>query len=294
MRHIFRYFSFDTLDYRAAERFLNDMAERGYEFKGTGKGWIRNIAIFEKNERAKERKYAIDVAKRKEEEKESYYRFYKDLGWEKVDCFHSSMYIFSAQKNNTVKFYTDKLSERSMLKKAVINNGELSNHISQFICMLIISSSFMGGKENRNDLTVYGFKIFFSLIMGYYALKVAIKLIYALKGWKARDTHAEEQIQRALREINKVCQILFFLFLPVVCLIRFFYHMWEKEFVIKGAAGMELELIQLLLCMASILITSVTTYLVAMYPDKDRWKVLDFIGIFMYFAALWSFLTYIL
>lgn len=290
MKHIFKSFNFGTLDYKDGEELLNRMAEKGYEFKGTGKGWIRNVAMFEKSQKAKNLKYAIDVGKRKEHEKQTYYQFYRDLGWQKIDCFNKRLYIFATNSDNAVPLYTDGLAERKMRKKAAINNGELLNHILQLVSMLVILNILMFGIEKAHGLIIPGFIIFYYLIVAYYALQVAAKLIYILRGWKDKNECLIRKILQIIRGCSKFIWIGFFAFIPVVSIVEFYYGSWTNNSIPNNFFVLGREIVQLLLCIGSIPVILTATYLLALHPEKEQLRLLDFIGIFMYFCGLWSLL----
>lgn len=291
MKYIFKTFSFGTLDYKDAERLLNNMAAKGYEFKGTGKGWIRNIAMFEKNAKAQHFKYAIDVAKRKEYEKEKYYQFYKDLGWEKIDCLNKRIYIFATEKDNSVPIYTDKVSETNMLKKAVINNGELLDNIIQLVCMIFVSSVLFFRRAEMDNLIGYSFIIFYCLIMGYYAVQVAVKLLYSVMGWKYEKQYFESKILQIIRWCSKLSWIAFLIYLPIVSIIG----TWTNNVLSSSFFGIiRWQSVQLLLCIGSIPVILTGTYFLFLYPEKERFKIIINIGVTMYFLGLWCFLSYIL
>ncbi|MHC1723245.1 MAG: DUF2812 domain-containing protein [Aminipila sp.] len=295
MRRIFRSFNFGTLDYKDAERLLNDMAAKGYEFKGTGKGFIRNIAMFEKNEKAQNLKYAIDVGKRKEYEKETYYQFYRDLGWDKIDCFNNRLYIFATNSNNAVPLYADGISERNMRKKAAINNGELLDNIMQLVGMLIASSAFYFRWDELDNFIEYSFFLFFCLIMGCYAVQVAVKLIYIVKSWRHENQYLVSKTLQIIRWYGRLCWVGFFTFLPIASIIEFCYGEWTSNVVSGRFFGIiRWESLQLFLCIGSIPVIFTATYMLTLNPEKEQLKVLDCIGIFMYFWGLWCFLSYIL
>ncbi|QIB70377.1 DUF2812 domain-containing protein [Aminipila butyrica] len=292
MKHIFRSFNFGTLEYKEAESFLNQMAEKGYEFKSTGKGWLRNIAIFEKSERAKKMKYVIDVAKRTEWEKSEYYQFYKDSGWEKVDCFNKRLYIFAAQKDNAVPLYTDDASERNMLRKAVVNNGELLNHSFQLLCMLIILKALFFIK-NREEALYYGFyaTLFLCCLTGvYYVLHITAKLIYRVSGWQVNSNAIGKKMAQLLRVS---CDLFGSAFLASLVLAAF-YVIWKRGFFPNSFGEISLEFVQTLIFIGSVPVILVTTYLLALHPEREQLKVLNYIGAFMFFWGLIGFFSYIL
>ncbi|QHI72126.1 DUF2812 domain-containing protein [Aminipila terrae] len=292
MKHIFKSFNFGTLDYKDGEELLNRMAEKGYEFKGTGKGWIRNVAMFEKSEKAKNLKYAIDVGKRKEHEKQTYYQFYRDLGWQKIDCFNKRLYIFATNSDNAVPLYTDGLAERKMRKKAAINNGELLDNILQLFCMLAVSSILFLSRNDIDNLIAYSFSFIYCMIMGYYALQVAAKLIYIARGWKHQNECLVPRILQIIRGCSKFIWIAFFAFIPAVSIVEFCYGIWTNSAPIGSFFGIRWQIVQLLLCIGSIPVILTATYRQALYPEKEQLKLLDFLGVFMYFCGLWNLLYF--
>ena len=76
MKYTIRPFKYGPYDYRDAENMLNGMSQKGWDFKTTSKGWLRNWAMFEKAKDKKKSSYNIDLkGSMTDREKEEYCRF---------------------------------------------------------------------------------------------------------------------------------------------------------------------------------------------------------------------------
>ncbi|WP_312647322.1 DUF2812 domain-containing protein [Aminipila sp.] len=300
MKHIFRDFNFDIYDYKDAEKFLNEMALKGFEFKGTGKGYIKDIAMFEKNHKAKNLKYAIDVRKNLlNSEREQYYEFYKDLGWRNIDCFNDKLHMFVAEKENAFPLYTDELTEMENFGKAIKRDNEIFKYLLMAVCMVAAMGIIIaeGGKE-FNRLVAYIIIVYFGCFALFSILEIIANLVCIRRFSKHMQTGGgipASRLKKELRLWESFFSVVAISVFPLIIIVSYSYEIWSKGLNSINLYGSGWEIVLLIiLCTLSIPIELAATYMLFLYPEKEKYKLFSYIGFFMFYISIFQyFRTYL-
>lgn len=299
MNHVLKIFNFGVFDYKDAEKLLNQMAEKGYEFKGTGKGWIKGFAMFKKNAKGKLLKYAIDVrCGMSENEKEKYYEFYKDLGWKNVDCFRNKIHIFVCDKSKGFPLYTDEISELKNLKEGIRADAQVIKHsIVAVIIALVTGFMIYEGGIGFNSIVSYSLIVFFTLFLVYSIFEIVGNIAYTQKCKRCIETGErlpQSSIIKELRLWNSIFSIATFILFPTVAIVGYSYEIWGVGLDLSHAYSTNLEIFLLSMCVISIPVLLVASYMFPLYPKQSKLKMLSYMGYFMYFVSSYEyFITYL-
>lgn len=107
MKYKFKLWTYTPIDVKAAEAELNRMAKAGYTLLGLG-GFPTNIAVYEKSNRAKRKRYAVDYNKDESEAaKEERKTFFKEAGWSFVSDGNGNLCIYATEKTGSKEIYSD-------------------------------------------------------------------------------------------------------------------------------------------------------------------------------------------
>lgn len=299
MRHVFKSFNFGVYDYKDAEKLLNDMALKGYEFKGTGKGYIRNVAMFEKNQKAKNFKYAIDIRRNPlTSEREQYYEFYKDLGWTNLDCFDNKLHIFVSGKENAFPLYADQLSELDNLKEGIKGDSEIFKYLLIAVCMSTVMGIIIAeGGKGFNRLASYIIIVYF----GFFAIHSILEIVTNLACIQMCRQHMktgggipEIRLKKELRLWQSIFSVATIGVFPFIIIASYSYEIWGNGLNSIYAYGSNWGIVLIVICTVSVPIILAATYMLFLYPEKEKYKVLSYIGFFMLYVSLFEYLrTYL-
>nr|WP_315024781.1 DUF2812 domain-containing protein [uncultured Aminipila sp.] len=292
MKHIIKSFNFGVLDHNDAEKLLNDMALKGYEFKGTGKGWIKGFAMFEKKQYAKSLQYAVDVhCKLLGKEKEAYYEFLNDLGWNNVDCFRNKLHIFAAEKNCAFPLYTDEYSELENLKKGIKDDGLfLKSSLSAAFLLGLVWVMFRLGGIGINRVVSYIIVVVF-LLTSILAICNLILTLWCKKSIKTGEKPTNNSMKKEIRWWENILTISSFIFFPSVAIAGYSYEIWGSGINPGKGFGPTWEITFLSMGIISILVLLSATYMLFLYPEKEKYKVLSFSGYLLYFISIYEYFT---
>lgn len=295
MEYVFKDFNYGVFNYKEAEKLLNQMAAKGYEFKATGKGLIKGVAMFKKNEKAKGFKYAVDVRCNlsvRENEKQKYYSFFKDLGWKNLDSINNKLHVFVSEQNKAFPLYTDELSELENVKESVRPDGQIieSGVYVALMSLLIGGMIYVGFNRIVNDWIM----IYISLFVVYGVSEITSNLVYMIRFKKYMKTGrviSENKFIKKLRSWNIIFSITSLILLQVVTIVGLSYEIWGAGLNPSDAFGTNWEISLLSMCAISIPILLVSTYMLFLYPKQEKFKVLSYIASFMYLFSSMEYIT---
>lgn len=292
MKYIFKTFNFGILDYKDAESLLNTMAQKGYKFRTTGKGWIKGFAMFEKNEQAKSLQYAIDVhCKLLDKEKEAYYKFLNDLGWNNVDCFRNKLHIFFAEKNCAFPLYADESSELENQKNALEDDGTfLKSSLSAAFMLGLVWIMFKLGGIGINRIVSYSVVVYLLLASLLPICKLIMSLQYKIK-IKKGESPGNNRFIKEMRLWENVLAISSFLLFPLATAVGYAYELWGPGINYGNSFGPIWGTALLSMCITSILVLLPATYMLFLYPEKEKYKGLSYVGYFLYYISIYVYFT---
>lgn len=296
MKYIFKSFNFGVFDYKDAEKLLNQMALKGYEFKGTGFNWFKNFAMFEKNEKAKNYQYSIDVrCGLLENQKEKYYDFYKDLGWKNIDCHNNKLHIFVAEKNKAFPLYTDDISELENLKEGMKADAGIIKMLLITVFMAFVTGLLIHkGGIGFNRLVSYGLIIYFGLFVVYGVLEIISDIIYSIKCKRCLEDGKPVPENKTLRELrfwNNIYSNISYILFPTIAIIGYSYEIWGTGLHPLDGYSTSWEIALLSMCLISIPLMLFASYKYFLQPKKRNYKVVSYIAYFMYFISSIEYFT---
>lgn len=296
MKYEFRPFHFGVFDYKEAEKLLNQMVEKGYVFKGTGKGWIKGFAMFEKIQSTKKLRYAVDInCEDREKELNNYYSFYEDFGWQKVDCFQKKLHIFVSEKEEVLPIYTDAATEFENLKGAVRLEGQIALTailVSVFIALAAFMIYIGGIRDNR--LISYIIIVLCFLMAGCSLTNLINNILYMNQcrtNVEMRLTIPENILLKKMRFAENIFRIIFFISLPIVAINGYAYEIWGKGSQTELYMGSAFTLILFIACILSVPVLLFSTYKLFMKPYNANFKVLSYIGYSMYYMSIFMYFS---
>ncbi|MGF6376436.1 hypothetical protein M2140_001509 [Clostridiales Family XIII bacterium PM5-7] len=175
MRYKFELWNYGNYDFLEAEKHLNEMAEKGWSYKG--KTIIFNgIAVYEKTEQAYQTQFAVDTFVRENKERElEYYQLMKESGWEIIQPeSRRAQKVFQASKTSGVAIpYNDQESKMEIVSASLAESKEEFKRVFWSIIVLLLCY-FLRGIADEVDLKVIG-----GAVMSYCGLMIIITLINA-------------------------------------------------------------------------------------------------------------------
>lgn len=297
MKRIFKVFNFGIINYKDAERLICSMAEKGYEFKGTGKGWIKGFAMFEKNEKAKSFKYSVDIKYGLlEEEQDELQSFYSDLGWEYADCYNRRIYIFVRKENAKVSFplYTDEDSRYENFRNTVRDESAQMGNIAA-ACFTLFLAGVIYQKSDLWDSRLVSYVIFIvflaiGLLCTIYSIDNFLYRKKCEKAATAGEPIPNNFITTELKKWESLVNIILFIGVPIITILGYWHEIWGggMYYVENLSKG-------LLMTMFCISLTAtpgalISNYFMYLHPKNNKLKIFTYIIGFLYMI---SFCTYI-
>ncbi len=299
MKHILKRFNFGVFDYKDAEKLLNQMADKGYRFLSDGNFIFGDFAMFEKDEKARETKYTVDVrCELSESEKENYYDFYKDLGWKNIGCHRKKLHIFIADKNNNFPLYTDEFSEMANLNEAIKKDARIiKNSIYALFFACLVWYMIYSGPTATNRLASYVFIIFFTLPLIYKVLEIFNNVIFKYKLKKALLNEQKIPDNKTLKELkvweNLLC-VTGLVSFSAMGIIGYCYEIWGAGVNPSEIYGTTWAIAMLAIDISSIITMLTLTYVLFLYPNIKKNRSAYFIAYFIsYIAYYFSNIEYI-
>ena len=118
-------------EYEEEEKYLCDMAKKGYLFE---KVTLPGIYHFKKSE-PENRIYRIDFNPQKNENRESYLQMFKDYGWEYIQDLNEFSYFSKLEDGTEDEIFSDNASRIDMLER--IYHRKVMPLLVLFLCCII-------------------------------------------------------------------------------------------------------------------------------------------------------------
>ena len=118
-------------EYEEEEKYLCDMAKKGYLFE---KVTLPGIYHFKKSE-PENRIYRIDFNPQKKENRESYLQMFKDYGWEYIQDLNEFSYFSKLEDGKEDEIFSDNASRIDMLER--IYHRKVMPLLVLFLCCII-------------------------------------------------------------------------------------------------------------------------------------------------------------
>lgn len=149
-------------EYEEEEKYLCDMAKKGYLFE---KVILPGIYHFRKSEPTN-MIYRIDFNPQKKEDRESYLQMFRDYGWEYIQDLNEFSYFCKLDDGTEDEIFNDNVSRIDMLER--INKRKMIPLTAIFLCIIIPQGMrvIMGG--NFTD----------SFAIAFYIEWIAVMLLY--------------------------------------------------------------------------------------------------------------------
>ncbi|PHV69519.1 hypothetical protein CS063_15460 [Sporanaerobium hydrogeniformans] len=176
------FLGFMTLDYKALQIYLNQMAAKGYELKQITK--VLPFGKFEKSEEAKSRSYYVDIFDKQEEE--DYIALCEESGWTYSGAIHVMKVFKQKEKKEAIPIQTD-VEIETKLASATFLNKEL---LPWFMLTPLLLIQFIMGIQNFDYTSLLSYLGSMSLIwvplaMSYLIVMLSLWLTYRRKAVKA-------------------------------------------------------------------------------------------------------------
>lgn len=206
-------FWFDTIDYRAAEAWLNEQAAQGWELEGI---WPGPVAVFNPARR-RDLQYAVavDPTGGKGEREEAYLQLMEDAGWHKVER-KPGIYIFASVPGvNPAPLQTDPELEQKQFYQYLRRGWIASLVILIIVATLLAAYFFVVPAAERTPLFSFESLLEDNLVVS--ALALPLLLIYLvlsgashLRYWRAgkRAIAAGSELPATSRRAAQARQII--------------------------------------------------------------------------------------
>lgn len=294
MKYKIRPFKYGPYDYRDAEHLLNEMSQKGWQFKTTSKGWLRNWGMFEKTKDENKPIYNIDLkGSMMESEKDEYCRLYDDLGWHYLDTYNKKLNIFKSDRKNNIPIYSDEQAEYDNLKEY----GKISTDIGAimlflFTAALMYLSFCMLGRE-RYILVSYGMFVALTMCLVDSMVIIALNTMYR-SNCKHRMKQTGQLPKNLLLKKWRVWQFygenLLILLMGFVPILGFGYEIWGKGLIPKNQLLLCGKEIYFFMALIGFVGMFVINYIYMTKPDKRFLRIIDFMFDFSWLFAFGMYL----
>lgn len=154
-RAVRRFWPFHSLDYKAAEEYLNRQAEEGLILEKISPWGL--IAAFTRDESGQRIRFSIDGCHGSKEEIRAYIDFAADGGWQHVTTLPGILIFASKPGETPPPMQTDWQEEYRQIRKGLWKH-DLPVGIACLICLVCLlrtfnGSAFLGGGLGWEDLT---------------------------------------------------------------------------------------------------------------------------------------------
>lgn len=292
MKYTIRPFKYGPYDYRDAETLLNKMSQKGWKFKTTSKGWIRNWAMFENAKEENKSTYNIDLkGDMDDREKDEYCRFYADLGWQHLDTYNKKLNIFKSTRENTIPIYSDDQAEYENLREYAKPSTDIP-YIMQFIGMAILSYVIYKLVGIGLSLVLYSMMVVLSVFVIDAAVMIFLDMVYRSNCKKSMEKTGqlpENVLFKKWRVWEVYGENLLILFIGFGTIFGYGYEIWGKGLISHHEMYLEVS-IYFSLAFVGFWGTLLIDYIYMMKPEKKILKGMDFI---FHFLWLFSFMSYL-
>lgn len=294
MKYTIRPFKYGPYDYRDAESLLNEMSQKGWEFKSTSKGWLRNWAMFEKARDEKNSTYNIDLkSSMTERERDEYCRFYDDLGWHYLDTYNKKLNIFRSNRKDNISIYSEEQTEYENLKEYGKPSTDILP-IIQFLGMaFLIYLNLQLIDMQPYFLATYAVIVILTMCLVDAAVILTLNIMYR-SNCKNSMEKTGQLPENVLLKKWRVWEFYGDNFLILVmCLtpiLGFGYEIWGRGIIPKNEIllfGKEIYFVMAIIGMVGMFLIN---YIYMLKPDKGFLRIIDFI---FDFSWLFTFMLYL-
>ncbi len=288
MKYTIRPFRYGPYDYRDAENLLNKMSQKGWEFKTTSKGWLRNWAMFEKTKDENKITYNIDLkGSMTDSEKEEYYRFYDDLGWHYLDTYNKKLNIFKTTNKNNISIYSEEQAEYENLKEY----GKPSTDM-WLILQLLVTAFLL--YFNFQLIGVHCFIVSYALMVALTmclidaAVSITLNIMYrsnCKKGMEKTGQLPENVLLKKWRVWEFYGDNSLILLMGMMPILGFGYKIWKNDFISRNEVLLFGKDIYFAMALVGFCGMFVINYIYMTKPDKSYLRIIDFIFDFSWLFA---------
>lgn len=294
MKYKVRPFRYGPYDYRDAERLLNEMSQKGWEFKAISKGWLRDWAMFEKVKDEKKNTYNIDLkGSMTDGEKEEYYKFYDDLGWHYLDTYNKKLNIFKSNRKDDIPIYSEEQAEYENLKEYGKPSTDMLP-IIQFLGMtfLIYFNLQLIGMQPYL-LVAYGVIVILTMCLADAGVILALNIMYRSNCKKSMENTGqlpENVLLKKWRVWEFYGDNLLILLMCLTPILGFGYEIWGSGIIPKNEMLLFGKEIYFAMSIVGFMGMFLINYIYMIKPDKKFLRIIDII---FDFSWLFAFMMYL-
>ncbi|QVK21582.1 DUF2812 domain-containing protein [Mycoplasmatota bacterium] len=207
-----KFWGFYSLDYKAMEKYIEDMARKGWMLEKVN----RFIATFKKT-KPQNIKCSIDVFPKSKslnfERLDEYRQFCEESGWNYITEYDSFQFYYASHSDNPIPIQTDKEIEKTIVESTILKR-EIISSISFFIMVCLYS--FMGVLDFRYTMLYSNTSTILLLVMPVMIIIMLLQSIYLIiTKWRIKKGISSLKSSSSNAVIRRFC----FSLVPVIILL---------------------------------------------------------------------------